>query len=470
MKLQKNKLKVSCAKIAILVFVFMLQGFNVLSPLQAQGQENPIVESILDSVIFQNNLLPPFSASYTKTMTWERAEGSGTSIEEGISHWDGIKYDYIDNSYNLIDNKKVPTHSGRAIWDGKQGIVKQVSFDPSQKQYLDFVGVREKADDFIFQKRSFSTYLSSCGKTEEGFVDLLRKSSDLIVKEQKEKIDGHGCYVLEGTTEKGHARVWIDPETGFNIRKIIISNIKNGEITNITDISEIVIDDIQMQIVEDIWLPMSVSKNMITKDSEGNIINEVKTTYKRTQFEFNPDFKKLGAFKMDVIPNGTRVKFDTDNPKRALHYFWQDGKIVPLDIPPVPLLGKTLPDLSDLGVDMLQENISNKVVLLCFFDIEQRPSRNFMIELNKRVLELSKKSIEIIVIHTVKVEQSKLNNWVKDNEITLPVKIFQKDWEKARTEWGIEALPWMILTDKEHIVIAEGFSVNEIDEKIGGGQ
>ena len=326
MKLYKNQLKVSYAKITILIFVFMLQGFNTLNPLLAQSRENLTAESILDSVVFQNNSLSPFSESYIKTMTWERAAGSGTSIEEGISHWDGIKSDYIANSYDLEDNEKVQTHSIRAIWDGKQAIAKQVSFSPSQQQGIDYVGISKKSKNIIFQKRSFSTYLSSYGKTEEGFVDLLKKSSDLVVKEQKEKINGHDCYVLEGTIEQGDAIVWIDPNTGFNIRKIIVSNIKDGEITGITDISEAVIDDIQIQKVEDVWLPMSVSSTFVTRDSEGNIINEAKTTYKRTQFEFNPDFEKLNAFEMDGIPNGTRIK-DLDN--GGLLYEWQNGKIIP---------------------------------------------------------------------------------------------------------------------------------------------
>ena len=36
--------------------------------------------------------------------------------------------------------------------------------------------------------------------------------------------------------------------------------------------------------------------------------------------------------------------------------------------------------------------------------------------------------------------------------------------------WGVKALPWMILTDKEHIVTAEGFSITELDENIKNGQ
>jgi len=31
----------------------------------------------------------------------------------------------------------------------------------------------------------------------------------------------------------------------------------------------------------------------------------------------------------------------------------------------------------------------------------------------------------------------------------------------------VRLLPWLILTDKQHIVIAEGFGLDELDEKIG---
>ena len=31
---------------------------------------------------------------------------------------------------------------------------------------------------------------------------------------------------------------------------------------------------------------------------------------------------------------------------------------------------------------------------------------------------------------------------------------------------GDKSLPWLILTDKNHVVTAEGFAVSELDEKI----
>jgi len=44
--------------------------------------------------------------------------------------------------------------------------------------------------------------------------------------------------------------------------------------------------------------------------------------------------------------------------------------------------------------------------------------------------------------------------------------MIQADEEKTRIDWGVRSLPWLILTDKEHIVTAEGFSVNELNEQI----
>ncbi len=42
----------------------------------------------------------------------------------------------------------------------------------------------------------------------------------------------------------------------------------------------------------------------------------------------------------------------------------------------------------------------------------------------------------------------------------------QADEEKIRFAWGVRSLPWLILTDKNHIVQAEGFNINELNDKI----
>ena len=48
----------------------------------------------------------------------------------------------------------------------------------------------------------------------------------------------------------------------------------------------------------------------------------------------------------------------------------------------------------------------------------------------------------------------------------LPIGMVQTDAEKIRYAWGVKSLTWPILTDNQHIVIAEGFEVNELGDKI----
>jgi len=55
---------------------------------------------------------------------------------------------------------------------------------------------------------------------------------------------------------------------------------------------------------------------------------------------------------------------------------------------------------------------------------------------------------------------------MKKNNISFPVGMVQGDAERTRFTWGVTSLPWLILTDKGHVVTAEGFSANELNEKI----
>lgn len=130
-----------------------------------------------------------------------------------------------------------------------------------------------------------------------------------------------------------------------------------------------------------------------------------------------------------------------------------------------PLKNKSLPEIKNLGVD-LSPDYTDKKVLVCFFDIEQRPSRNCILQLSKRAQELKEKDVVIIAVQASKIEQAKLDEWVKENDIGFPVGMIKDDPEKTRFAWGVKSLPWLILTDTKHIVTAEGFSLDELNEKI----
>jgi hypothetical protein len=110
--------------------------------------------------------------------------------------------------------------------------------------------------------------------------------------------------------------------------------------------------------------------------------------------------------------------------------------------------------------------IREKVALICFFDTQQHPSRNCIIELAKRAAELKERGLTVLAVQTSKIGKDRLSEWVRENDISFPVGMIEGEEEKTRSAWGVRSVPWLILTDKRHVIRAEGFGINELNEKI----
>jgi hypothetical protein len=145
-----------------------------------------------------------------------------------------------------------------------------------------------------------------------------------------------------------------------------------------------------------------------------------------------------------------------------------------MSLEPPFIKGKPLPELKEFGSELSAIDNNDKSILVCFFDMEQRPSRNFMTQFRKKAEDLKAKDITVVAVQAAKVEQEKLEEWITQNNISFPIGMIQIDSstefvkveETLHLTWGAQSLPWLILTNKEHVVIAEGFAVNELDEKI----
>ena len=133
---------------------------------------------------------------------------------------------------------------------------------------------------------------------------------------------------------------------------------------------------------------------------------------------------------------------------------------------PPSLVGRTLPEWKNLGIEVSSAEAARKKMLLCFFDFEQRPSRYCISQLAKQAEQLENKGLAIMVIQISKVDEDRLNEWITKNNIPLAIGTVEGDRTKTRSTYGVKSLPWLILTDKEHIVRAEGFSLGELEEKV----
>jgi len=122
--------------------------------------------------------------------------------------------------------------------------------------------------------------------------------------------------------------------------------------------------------------------------------------------------------------------------------------------------------MTGLGINLTPDQTNGKIILLCFWDMEQRPSRNCIMRLAKQAEQLKQKGVTVVAVQASKVDENTLNDWVKKYKIPFPVGIVQGDDEKTRFAWGVRSLPWLILTDKEHVVRREGFGLEELAGKI----
>ncbi len=132
----------------------------------------------------------------------------------------------------------------------------------------------------------------------------------------------------------------------------------------------------------------------------------------------------------------------------------------------ISLCGKPLPDLQPFQLTRTSEKIRDQSLLLCFFDMNQRSSRHSINKLKGKSEELRQKGIDIIAVQAAPIDEDRWKDWVQKNQIKFSTGRIDSEIEKTREAWGVKSLPWLILTDAEHTVRAEGFGIDELDEKI----
>lgn len=141
------------------------------------------------------------------------------------------------------------------------------------------------------------------------------------------------------------------------------------------------------------------------------------------------------------------------------------------EVPPEQeaLMGKQLPQTDSFGITLPAESTKGRIILFCFWDMKQRPARQCVRELATRIDDLKEMGVVSILIHASPAEPNALKAWMTKFKIPSPCGVITGDAAKVETirnKWGVRGLPWLVLTDKKHIVRAEGFGISELDERI----
>jgi hypothetical protein len=106
------------------------------------------------------------------------------------------------------------------------------------------------------------------------------------------------------------------------------------------------------------------------------------------------------------------------------------------------------------------------MLLICFWDMGQRPSRNCLTQLAAQAGPLGEKGVRIVAIQAAQAEDSALREWIAKNKVPFPLGNIRGDIDKTQSAWGVASLPHLILTDKKHITVAEGFGLDDLDKQI----
>jgi hypothetical protein len=330
------------------------------------------------------------------------------------------------------------------------------------------------------------------GAHHKTFFEVMSEARSLQLRDEMEIVDGHETYVLEAETKYGKHILWIDPEYGFHPRRMAIHKV-TGDYDFDTKLgdpprplppnvspavpwcatvkNDLIVDNIKIEKIDGRYVPISAEIRDYEKFEDGQF-TEVISMYKRRDVHFNPDFDAMVRnFLEGVLDETTVYVYHEQNPRGA-EYKWYKGEVVDfqgrkVDYKPKKyqsLLGKPLPSLDDLGVK--SSEIKDNNIIICFFDMSQRPSRHYMGKLAERAHEFRQQGIMTFGFQASKVDKDTLVDWTKERNIDFPIGMIEGEEEETRLSWGVRSLPWLILTDKQHIIIAEGFDLNELDALI----
>jgi hypothetical protein len=129
------------------------------------------------------------------------------------------------------------------------------------------------------------------------------------------------------------------------------------------------------------------------------------------------------------------------------------------------LKGSPLPDLAT--VNLASDTApAGQPVLLCLFDASQRPSRHVVHQLDEQEAALRQQGVTVLGVQAAVTSEEIFNEWKKAGPVSFPVGRVTEKSEKSKWASAVPALPWLILTDANHRVIAEGFALDELDAQI----
>jgi len=321
---------------------------------------------------------------------------------------------------------------------------------------------------------------------------ILKNARKISVRPEPEIINGSVCYVVESDTVYGNHTLWLDSAHGYQPARIELSR-DGDDLQNTTKLpppppdkrvegkDSLVIDNIKFKKVQGVWVPVEGRTKKSIEWPKHRFFKKEKVNFKITEIVLNPDHDALESFANPAknplvdpeLVNGTRVRLGNDR----IECTWRNGRLIDgggsvIDLkqlrkqPVRSLLNGPLPDVSHLNQTLSKVHTNNKPILLCFIDLQQRPSRQCLKDLAGKSDLLAAHGVETILIQTSKIDINEYDTFLRSIHIHNTIKIVEGDFNTRKARWGVKALPWLILTDTRHRVVNEGFTASELKDAL----
>jgi thiol-disulfide isomerase/thioredoxin len=381
--------------------------------------------------------------------------------------------DRVDDTIDVIetvDSNEIPFKKSRQIWDGSRFLLRTKL--PSMDHHNAYFSQDKSLRVILLQtelKDSFLDGIGIPGCIGDHYAKVLPGTAKLTLRKQMEEVSGHSCYVVEAICSKGeNCTFWIDPAAGYHLRKVVIryrlvrdpplptaAKIVLGTIQN----SEFIIDDVILEQVSGIWLPIAGTYEQKWTYLDGRSHHSKRKVH-RYNIVWNPDLEVLRAFKMD-LPEGARIRNHDDE---SNDYVWRNGRPEKANHIHAEMVGRQAPSLEVEkwynsqagGLDR-----KGKVILLDFFGVWCRPCMAkipFIKELHK---QYSDRGLIVIGVHTAQSSE-KIPEFISRDDIKYTI---------AVDEHGINAksfnvffYPTVVLIDRKGVIKAVNPSEMELKD------
>ena len=327
------------------------------------------------------------------------------------------------------------------VWDGKLA----VSHENYMTRHQEHIYLANQPND-IFQSllfhlswlraqpHSFWWEPTDIGKSMDSFG---RPEDFKLVKRKVFRRSNR--HVLEYRGKWFTTRWYIDTKDG---RLRGIAHVRNGRVT-----LRHWLDDYQ-KIIPGCWFPMTQGYASYHRDESGQMYLRFRRDMKVVEIRVNEPLPNE-MFHIE-LKEGVEVQDHRGQEFRRYVYVPEPPK----------LLGRRIGDFNDITLDCRIEQLHDKPLLICFCDANQRPSRHCLRQLADKAAYLREQSIAVLIIQAEPSDEPSANA-----HKSFTVGRIRNHHKQVRFTWGVRSLPWLILTDANHVVAAEGFPLDELAEK-----